>query len=282
MEGIRSTTARRHRSRAEKYAYWEKLWQLLEENTPILIIEITGVGSKQITHLRRALCGKATVLFGKNTLIRTGLQYRIEQPRLPDDERARDDLRELLHLVRENVGLIFCRSPVTEVQRVLEECREPAEAKVGSVALVDVILKAGETGLDPVKTAGFAALNIPTRIVKSRIEIVSDVLIVAKGTKVSSEAAAMLLKLGLRPFYRSFKLLSIYDQCCVFSPAGHPSGEQIEQQFLLGIRHVAAISMATGYPTVASLPYSLSGALRNLASIAGEASYQYLESSKCR
>ena len=60
----------------------------------------------------------------------------------------------------------------------------PAPARVGSVAPVDVIVPAGGTGMDPSQTSFFQVLNIPTKINKGTVEIVSDVHLVKAGEKV--------------------------------------------------------------------------------------------------
>ena len=51
----------------------------------------------------------------------------------------------------------------------------PAPARVGSVAPVDVFVEPGPTGCDPGQTAWFQALNIPTKINKGQIEMISRV-----------------------------------------------------------------------------------------------------------
>jgi len=271
---------------AEKYAYWEKLWQLVEECRQILLVDADNVGSRQIMDIRRDLRGRATILFGKNTLIRTGLKHRIAKPESGDEDFAKrkdkwfpmEELKELIPLIKKNVGLIFCKGSLSDIQKVVEECKVPAEAKAGSLAPVDVTIPAGPTGMDPSQTAFFQALGISTKIVKSQIEIVTDVHVIEKGKKVGSSEAVLLKKLNIRPFTYGFKIVNVYDNGSVYSSdALKISDDEIAQKFAMGLRNIAAISIGAGYPTAAALPYAFSSGFRNLVSIAAEAGYSFKE-----
>lgn len=57
------------------------------------------------------------------------------------------------------------------------------------------------------------ALNIPTKINKGSVEIVSDVKLISAGDKVGASEATLLAKLGIKPF--SYGL--IIKQVCSFS-----------------------------------------------------------------
>ncbi|GJW43669.1 60S acidic ribosomal protein P0 [Tanacetum coccineum] len=61
-----------------------------------------------------------------------------------------------------------------------------APARVGLVAPVDVVVSPGNTGLDPSQTSFFQVLNIPTKINKGTVEIITPVELIKKGDKVGS------------------------------------------------------------------------------------------------
>ena len=71
---------------------------------------------------------------------------------------------------------------------IIKGYKVPAPARVGSIAPVDVIVPAGGTGMDPSQTSFFQILNIPTKINKGTVEIVSDVFLVKKGDKARAPA----------------------------------------------------------------------------------------------
>ena len=49
-------------------------------------------------------------------------------------------------------------------------------------------------------SAARQALNIPTKINRGTVEIVSDVALISKGEKVGGSEATLLAKLGIKPF----------------------------------------------------------------------------------
>ena len=53
---------------------------------------------------------------------------------------------------------------------------------------------------DMARPCGAQALNIPTKINRGTVEIVSDVALITKGEKVGGSEATLLAKLGIKPF----------------------------------------------------------------------------------
>ena len=90
--------------------------------------------------------------------------------------------------------------PLNELKAKLAELKAPSPAKAGTIAPNDVIVPAGDTGLDPTQTNFLQALNITTKISKSQIEIISDVLLIKQGEKVGVSQAVLLQKLKINPF----------------------------------------------------------------------------------
>jgi large subunit ribosomal protein LP0 len=84
-----------------------------------------------------------------------------------------------------------------------------AAARAGVVATVDVVIPKGVTSLQPTETSFFQALNISTKITKGNIEILSDVDLIKKGRKVMPGEAALLQKLGVKPFTYGLEILAV-------------------------------------------------------------------------
>ncbi|KAF9602879.1 hypothetical protein IFM89_031825, partial [Coptis chinensis] len=71
---------------------------------------------------------------------------------------------------------------------ILEQVGAPA--RVGLVAPIDVVVPPGNTGLDPSQTSFFQVLNIPTKINKGTVEIITPVELIKKvGTDYSFSQA---------------------------------------------------------------------------------------------
>eukprot|EP01104_Vermistella_antarctica_P000304 TRINITY_DN1039_c0_g1_i10.p1 TRINITY_DN1039_c0_g1~~TRINITY_DN1039_c0_g1_i10.p1 ORF type:complete len:149 (+),score=41.00 TRINITY_DN1039_c0_g1_i10:235-681(+) len=131
---------------ARKTKYVDTLNSCLDEYQKILIVDGDNVSSKQIQDVRRALRGKATVLFGKNTMVR-----RVLRLRAADDEK----MDAILPHVVGNVGFIFTNGDLIEIRDIVATFKVGAPAKAGVKAPITVTVPAGLTGLDPSQTNFF-------------------------------------------------------------------------------------------------------------------------------
>jgi len=251
-------------AKSKKPAYFAKLVNLLETCPKALIVGVDFVGSKQMQEIRMALRGKATVLMGKNTMIRTCLRNHHEvNPDL--------GLENLLAAVNGNIGFIFCHGDMDEIRKICTENKVDAAAKAGVLAPCDVELPMGPTGLDPSSTNFFQVLNIPTKIVKGAIELTAAVKVCNSGQKVSASQAVLLTKMGIRPFSYGMRVVSVYDQGSVFDAAVLDiTDDAVVTQFLGAVSNIAALSREIGVPTEASLPHMVSNGLKNMAALCAD------------
>lgn len=248
-------------TREKKALYFQTLNQILEDYTKLFIVEIKHVSSKQVADIRKALRGKALLLFGKKTMIRRCISKFLEaNPGHP--------IEKILPMIYGNIGLVFVKGDMAEVREVILSNKVPAPARIGVVSQIDVVVPAGPTGCDPGQTSFFQALNIATKINKSQIEIINPVTLILAGQKVQPGQAALLEKLNIRPFSYGMVLKTVYDDGAIYDPRVLDLNETaIMTKFFNGVNKVAALSLAIGYPTLASLPHSLNGAFRKLIAI---------------
>merc|ERR1719197_1215554 len=257
--------------KSKKAPYFAKLVELLETCPKCLIVSVDFVGSKQMQEIRIALRGKATVLMGKNTMIRTCLRNHAEvNPSL--------GLDELLKAINGNIGFIFCHGDMDEIRKTCVENKVSAAAKAGVLAPCDVKLPMGPTGLDPSSTNFFQVLNIPTKIVKGSIELTAEVKVCSEGQKVTASQAVLLSKMGVRPFSYGMKVISVYDNGSVFDAAVLDITDDIVvKQFMGAMSNIPAISREVGVPTEASLPHMVSSALKNMAALCADIDFTFEE-----
>lgn len=248
----------------KKKAYFKHMESLLDNYTKVFIVCCDNVGSNQIQQTRLLLRGKAVLLMGKNTLMRKVLTtYVKNHPGHP--------YQNLIQVLKGNVGFVFTNGDLSTIKGVIESNKVPAPAKVGGIAPIDVIVPAGPTTCDPGQTSFFQVLQIPTKINKGRIEITNDVHIIKAGNKIGNSEAALLQKLDIKPFTFGLIINSIYDNGVVFdAKALELTNEAIQEKFLNAVRNIAAISLAIGYPTTASLPHSIANAFKTVVALTVE------------
>jgi len=253
----------------KKREYASKMKSLLQDNRSVLIVGCDNVGSKQMQSIRLSLRGTATILMGKNTTIRKVLKDFMK-------ENAGHPMGALSDYITGNVGLVFTNADLSLVRDVVSKNKVPAPARVGSVAPVDVFVEPGPTGCDPGQTSWFQALNIPTKINKGQIEMISRVHLVKSGDRVGNSEAALLQKLNIKPFSYGLVLQYVYDNGDIFEPAVLDiAPEDVFKKLAGAIATIAAIGLEIGYPTLASVPHTINNAYKSIIAIALGTDYKF-------
>ncbi|XP_021279324.1 60S acidic ribosomal protein P0-2-like [Herrania umbratica] len=262
--------------REKKEKYDQKLCRLLDEYSQVLIVAADNVGSTQMQNIRKGLRGDSVVLMGKNTMMKRSI-------RLHAENTDNDAIRNLIPLLVGNVGLIFTKGDLKEVREEVAKYKVGAPARVGLIAPIDVVVPPGNTGLDPSQTSFFQVLNIPTKINKGTVEIITPVELIKKGDKVGSSEAALLSKLGIRPFSYGLVVLSVYDSGSVFSPEVLDLTEDdLVEKFANGVSVAASLSLAISYPTLAAAPHMFVNAYKNALAVAVASDYSFPRAEKVK
>eukprot|EP01051_Picozoa_sp_SAG22_P015298 SAG22_NODE_1977_length_3213_cov_0.999679_2_plen_272_part_00 len=237
------------------------------------ILHVRVPQSTQMARIRRALRGSeadpnptAVVYKGTNALIRRTLAS------LPEGE----PIRALLPYITGDIVLVFTNNNPCAVLDVLDQFEQPARWQADEIAETTIILPAGPTGLAPDQTAGFSALNTPTKINRGQIEITQDVEVGQEGDKVGATAAFLANRIGVFKTVKSVIPVRLYqggDTCkikygkyhefpvrffegrgtCVLRDDARDNA--IIEEFRMGVRHVAALCAGADCPTVVVVPH---------------------------
>lgn len=259
----------RENKAAWKSNYFAKVVSYLDEYPKCFIVGADNVGSKQMQQIRISLRGTAVVLMGKNTMMRKAIRGHIENNAALD---------RILPHIRGNVGFVFTKGDLNEVRDKLIDNKVRAPARNGAIAPCEVIIPAQNTGLGPEKTNFFQALSIPTKISKGTIEIINDVPILRVGDKVGASEATLLNMLNISPFSYGLIIEQVYDSGSIFSPnILDIKPEDLRAKFQQGVANLAAVSLAIGYPTIASAPHSIANGFKNLLAVAAVTDVEFKE-----
>jgi len=257
-----------------KSNYFLKITSLFDEYPKAFIVNADNVGSKQFQQVRQALRGKAVILMGKNTMIRKAIRGHLDN---------NPGLEKLLPAVKNNIGFVFTKEDLSEIRTLLLENKVQAPARAGAIAPLDVKVPAQATTLGPEKTSFFQALSIPTKITKGTIEILNEVNLIKEGDKVGSSESTLLNMLNISPFTYGLQIENVFDSGTIFSPAILDiTDDDIIAKFMTGVRNIAAVSLAVGYPTAASVPHSIINGFKNLLAIAVETDYDFEEANQTK
>jgi len=257
-----------------KSNYFLKITQLFDEYPKCFIVNADNVGSKQMQQIRMALRDRAVVLMGKNTMMRKAIRGHLEN---------NPALERLLPCIRNNVGFVFTKEDLVEIRELLLANKVQAPARAGAVAPLDVKVPAQPTTLGPEKTSFFQALQIPTKITKGTIEILNEVHLIHVGEKVGQSESTLLNMLNISPFTYGLIVENVYDSGTIFSPAVLDiTDDDIKKSFMAGVRNIAAVSLAIGYPTACSAPHSIVNGFKNLLAIAVTTDIDFAEADQTK
>jgi len=257
-----------------KANYFIKIEKFFDEYDKCFIVCADNVGSLQMQQIRMSLRGRAEVLMGKNTMMRKAIRGML-------DKHA--ELEKILPCIVGNIGFVFTNEDLNEIRDLLLSNKVKAPARAGAIAPLDVKVPAQNTGLGPEKTSFFQALQIPTKISRGTIEIINEVNLIASGDKVGMSEATLLNMLNISPFSYGLVVNQVYDNGAIFSPKVLDiTEEDIKAKFMSGVANIAAVSLAIGYPTSASVPHSVVNGFKNLLAIAAETEVTFAEAEKLK
>ena len=255
---------------ARKAEYFERLTGLFRDYSRVLVVGADNFGSFQMQQVRIALRGVAQVIFGKNTMMRKVLSTFI-------DNNPGHPMDILKAHMQGNVGLVFTNDPdLGKVKDIIITNIVPAPAKAGAWAPCNVVVPAGNTGMDPGQTSFFQALNIATKITRGLVEIINDVPLITTGERVTPGQAALLKRLDIMPFSYGLSIVQVYDNGTCYDPKVLDlNTEIISNKLMQHVSKLSSICLELGFPTLASLPHMISGSFQKMACLALEIDYEF-------
>jgi len=217
--------------------------------------------------IKKALKDKAVIVKAKNTLIRRALRLK---------EKEHPEWQSIMPSIKQNVALVFTKGDLPEIKKTLLGLRISAPAKIGTIAPEDVYVRKGGTGLEPTKTSFLQALNIASKINKGQIDILQDVLLIKKDSKIGSSESILLQMLNIKPFSYGLTCSTVYEEGKLYSSKFlDTTTDMIVSRFTSTLSVIASISLSLGIPTIASIPHSILSAYKNLLSISVQTNYVF-------
>jgi len=266
----------------KKQGFFKKMNEYLDTYDKIMFVGCDNVTSRQFNEMRIGMRKSGdlpfvgNILMGKNTMMKKVLQTRAEEQ--PDDAIRQMQYETMQDILKLNTGMIFTNDNLQDIKTMIGGQVVQAPAKVNAVAPCDVLIPAGNTGLEPGQTSFFQALNIHTKITKGTIEILNDVTVIKAGDRVGPSAATLLQKMGLKPFYYGLVMKKVYDKGSMYDPKWLDVGDAEKEAMIRGgINRVASVALALGWTCEASFPHVMLDAFKNILSISLGTDYDFEE-----
>jgi large subunit ribosomal protein L10 len=237
----------------------EKLATTINESKMIGLVNVEGVGAKQLGGIRESLRGSAALKMARNTLMIRALE-----------KSTKKNIKDLAKFVKGPVAFIFSDQDPFVLSKFLSENKAAAPAKGGQISPKDISIPAMNTGVAPGPfISELAALRIPSRVKGGVIHITDDVVAVKAGGLISNAMALMLSRLGIEPMELQLKLIAAYtDGEVITADSFEIDLEQLLSEFILGHQLAINLSINTGYPTVETIPLIIAKADMEAKSLA--------------
>ena len=218
----------------------EELTTIIKESKMIGLVNVEGVGAKQLQGIRDSLRGSAVIKMSRNTLMIRALE-----------KSTKKGMKDLIGYVSGPVAFVFSEQDPFVLSKFLSENRAAAPAKGGQISPKDIVILAMNTGVAPGPfISELAGLKIPSRVKGGSIHITADTVAVKAGDVISNAMAMMLSRLGIEPMELQLTLIAAYTDGEVLTADSFVIDlEALFNQVLLGHQYAVNLSVNTGIPT---------------------------------
>ena len=199
----------------QQVAVWKKeifddLTELLGKYSVIAVADLQKVRSSQIQEIRKKLRGKADFMVAKNTILRKAAEKAAG---------SRENVDKFAQSLTGSKVLIFTQMNPYELIIFLNKNKVRVPAKGGDLATSDIMVPAGNTGLQPGPVISeFNEAKVQTRIEGGSIFVAKDTVVVKKGDVIPVKIASLLSKLGMKPMEAGLSLSYAYDNGLILGP----------------------------------------------------------------
>lgn len=252
-------------------AVWKKeifsdLFELLKKYSVVAVADLQKVRSSQIQEIRKKLRGKADLIVAKNTILRKAAQKTAAE---------RQNIEKFAEALTGSKVLIFTQMDPFELIIFLNKNKVRVPAKGGDVATSDILIPAGNTGLQPGPVISeFNEAKVQTRIEGGSIFVAKDTVAVEKGDVVSTKIASLLSKLGMKPMEAGLSLSYAYDNGLILNSTELSFDlDQMKADFASAARLAFGVAVEANMMLPQTAPAIISKAYRQAVAVSVESGF---------
>jgi len=256
---------------AQQVAVWKKeiyedLTKLLNEYSVIAVADLQKVRSSQIQEIRKKLRGKADLVVAKNTILRKASE------KIAGEKKGIDNFADSL---TGSKVLIFTQMNPFELIIFLNKNKVRVPAKGGDVATSDIMIPAGNTGIQPGPVISeFNEAKVQTRIEGGSIFVAKDTVVVEKGEVIPVKTASLLSKLGMKPMEAGLALSYAYDNGLVLGQNDLIFDlDQMKSDFSSAARIALGVAVEANIMLPETAPIIISKAYRQAVAVSVESGF---------
>jgi len=186
----------------EKRETVQETIELLNKYDVIAAADLYKVSSRMLQDMRNMLRDQLTFKVVKNTLMTISLE-----------EAGKENNKVFMERIPGPNVFLFTNANPFKVAMELENNKVKVFAKPGDIAMKDIVIQEGNTGLSPGPMIGkFGALSVRTRIEAGNIWVVQDTTVAKKGEEINEDLADLLRRMGMREAEMGLKIKAVYEE----------------------------------------------------------------------
>lgn len=248
----------------KKTQMYQQLQELPKKYKVIALVRMEKVRSSQLLPLRKKFKGEVEILSVKDKVA----QKALAASKIPSIEKMLDKL----------VGqcvLIFTNMSPFKLNILFGKNKIMLPARGGDKANIDVVIKAGNTGITPGPIlTDFKEAGIATKIDQGTIWITKDSAVAKKGDVISVKLATLLSKLDVKPVEAGIVLNSALEKNIVYNQEELIIDvEKYRKAFAQAHHEAMALSTEIGYVTKENVTTIIARAAQKARSLAIEAGF---------
>jgi len=255
----------------QQVAVWKKeifsdLVELLEKYSVVAAADLQKVRSSQIQEIRKKLRGKADFIVAKNTILRKASSSIASK---------RENVDKFADGLTGSKVLIFTQMNPFELIMFLNKNKVRVAAKGGDMATSDIVIPAGNTGLQPGPVISeFNEAKVQTRIEGGSIFVARDTVVATKGDTISTKTASLLSKLGMKPMEAGLSLSYAYDNGLVLGADDLTFDlDQMKNDFTSAARLAFGVAVEANIMLPQTAPVIIAKAYRQAVTVSVEAGF---------
>ncbi|MEM0233293.1 MAG: 50S ribosomal protein L10 [Candidatus Nezhaarchaeales archaeon] len=265
-------TLKELKPRDRKRKIIDELIEIMNTYRTIVLVDISRLRALQFQRLRSKLRDLVQIKVTKNSLIRKAID-ELKELKGIDLSPLKDFLSGQLAVVASNLNPF-------EVYDVLEKNKVTAKAKPGDVAVKDVVIPAGNTGIPAGPAISlFKKFKVPTKIEEGSIYVTEDTVVVEAGKTIPAEIVDLLSKLGIEPIEMGLNVKVAYSEGVLYKEEDLKLNiEEYRKKLVEAFINALSLAVNVTFITRESSPHIIAKAIMEAMNLAVNACYPTRES----
>ena len=235
----------------------------------IFICEIKDLPTNIVQKIRHELLNlkQTETLGGKTTVMQKAIKDLIESKvKLPKTLSV-----EKLNIIKDSMPntqilMIYTNKDITDVTPIVNKYQIEKQAKTGQLSPIEVIIPAGPTGMDSSQIEYFQALKIPTKVVKSQLEITANTKILTVGQKITLSEINLMKKFNIKPYKHNLQIKKLLLNGNIYGPEILKiTDDYMKKKLEEGIHNIIGFSLGISVPIEATISSFITNAFKNVA-----------------